>query len=478
MLKSLRLQNIVLIDTCEIPFAPGLNILSGETGAGKSAIMQGLDALLGARADQKIIRQGERQAVIEAELADGSLIRREIGEKNRCLIDGKQVTLAQLQERAFAKLIGQGAYHALKSPAHQLELLDSYGAYNRLPFMQSYARVLEMGTPVQVDALQAQLDEIRALGLSEGEEDALFSEHHNLVNFQEVSEKAAQLTATLSEITSQLSGLLRHGDIVAEGATSMQAALTELQEAHYQYSSYLDGLEYSPARLAEIDERLSAINALKRKLGCNFNELQALETDLQTQIADSQAFDEKLQAAIAERDRLADALSAERQAAAKNLSDAMTLELQLLNMPDCQFSVEITAAPLSAQGKDAVNFILAANPGEAPVPIAKRASGGELSRILLALQLILNPDTPSLIFDEIDSNIGGRTATCIGEKLKLLGRHQQVICITHFPQVASCADHHLRIDKAQDGERTHTSVTVLDDKNRCEEIKRMLGSKV
>ena len=478
MIHILRLKNVVLIDTCEIPFAPGLNILSGETGAGKSAIMQGLDALLGARADQKIIRQGETQAVIEAELVDGTTIRREIGDKNRCLINGKQVTLTQLQNQAFAKLIGQGAYHALKSPAHQLELLDAFGSCDRLAYMASYACVLEMGKPQDVDVLQMQLDEIRSLGLSDGEEEALFKEHHKLVNFQEVFEKAAQLTTALGEMTSQLSQLLRNGDIVAEGAALMQSALTELQEAHYQYSSYLDDLEYNPTRLTEIDERLSAINALKRKFGCNFSELKTFEDDLETQIADQTAFDKQLKAAIHKRDQLAQALSDERQLAANQLSQALTKQLHTLNMPESQFSIELNESPLSAHGKDAVNFILAANPGESAVPIAKRASGGELSRILLALQLVLNPDTPTLIFDEIDSNIGGRTATCIGEKLKALGEHQQVICITHFPQVAQCAHHHLRIDKTQNGERTHTSVTVLDDKNRCEEIDRMLGCTV
>lgn len=475
MIKHLRLQNVVLIASCEIPFAPGLNILSGETGAGKSAIMQALDALLGARADQKIIRQGQNQAVIEAELTDGTSLRREIGDKNRCLINGKQVTLTELQNKTFAKLIGQGAYHALKSPAHQLELLDSFGACNKLPLMTAYANVLEMGQPKHIETLQAQLDEIRALGLRDGEEENLFTEHHTLINFQEISEKAAQLTQALAEMTSQLSQLLRHGDIVADGGELMRSALSELQEAHYQYSGYLNNMEYDPSRLSEINERLSQISSLKRKLGCNFNQLQKLESELEAQICESLAFDERFNAAIAERDQLADVLTHERKNAACALSQAITDQLHTLNMPDSRFEIEISETPLSMHGKDAVNFILAANPGEAAVPIAKRASGGELSRILLALQLILNPDTPTLIFDEIDSNIGGRTATCIGEKLKALGKHQQVICITHFPQVAKYADHHIRIDKIQDGERTHTCITVLNEKNRCEEIERMLG---
>ncbi|MCB1109076.1 MAG: AAA family ATPase, partial [Chlamydiia bacterium] len=262
MLVNLKLTNVILIESCEIPFTSGLNIISGETGAGKSAIIHAIECLLGARADTSIIRKGADTATIEATFSDGLVIKREISESkpSKAWIDNQLVPISQLQGLHHIELIGQGAYHTLKSPAAQLKLLDHLGKTDRLAFSEAYATVLELGPPPN----PKELDDIAALDLQDDEEEELFAEHHRLANSSDLTEKTQNLLTALDEITTQLGAMQRIANQI-DKQDNISSAITELQEAHYHYSHYLGNLESSPERLAFVEDRLSAINRIKRQ---------------------------------------------------------------------------------------------------------------------------------------------------------------------------------------------------------------------
>ena len=464
MLKSLKLTDVILVDTCEIPFESGLNIITGETGAGKSAIMHALSAVLGARADTSLIRKGKETAVIEA-VFDEVSVKREIhlDKPSKIWIDGKLATLGELQRLNLAELIGQGAYHELKSQAQQIKILDQFGNCDRMSFADAHLKVLELGDAPD----ENELCDIDALKLEEGEENTLLKELDRLSNSEELKETSQNLIMGLDQVCDQLGALNTLADAV-DPCDNIKAALAELQDAHYHYSDLLNGFESDPERLKHVEERLSAINTVKRKYKCDFADLTLLSEELKTK-------KEEIEKAKALRDELAEELTLMRKKAAEHLSQKISASLQELNMPKALFTIDVAPAPLSITGKDHINFILAANPGESPAPLNTFASGGELSRILLALKLLINENIPTLIFDEIDSNIGGETAALIGRKLKKLGQKHQVICITHFPQVAKEADHHLQIVKEQIDGRTHTVIKKLTDSHQ--EILRMMGGK-
>ncbi|MCP5491965.1 MAG: DNA repair protein RecN [Chlamydiales bacterium] len=501
MLTSLKLQNVILIDACTIDFKQGLNIITGETGAGKSAIMHSIAALLGARADSSLVRKDSDAAIIEgifdlpsdspvwplldeagirADSSEPLIIRREISKKSRLWIQSQPASLALLCDIStfLAEQVDQGASQLLKSTSAQLNLLDTFGKHDLTP----YQATLKMPDPQPIAPLQAELDEIEALALQENEEESLFTEHSRMANNQSLNEQCTYLTQALSEITSQFQPIKRltknltHLDPSLEEHESLiTSALCNLQEAELAYTRYLDSLEFCPSRFSEIETRLSEINRLKRKIGCSFEDLLARADELKLQIETAQNADQIRNELQQEQKRLANALTAQRESCAKTLSNALTEQLHSLNMPKAKVTIQIEKTPLTSTGQDQITFLLAANPGEAAIPIQSCASGGELSRLLLAIKLLLTAHTPTLIFDEIDSNIGGQTATLIGEKLKTLGQNTQVICITHFPQVAKQADHHLQITKSEDSGRTLTLVKELATLERKTEIERMMG---
>ena len=463
MLKNLFLENVILVESSSIPFKKGLNIISGESGAGKSAIIHALSCIAGARADSSIIRKDADKATIIATFSDGTTIKREIyqNKPSKAWINDQLVNLSELQNQSHFELIGQGAYHTLKSPAEQLKLLDQIGKTDRLAFSEAYASVLELGPMPNLD----EIADIEALQLKPGEEDELFKELDKLSNVGELTEKAQTLIQGLTQITAELGKLSRTATDLGDHE-SIASAITELQEAHYHYSHYLDKLESNPTRLKIVEERLSAINDVKRKYSCAFEDLEKLSHELQTKHT-------QIKEATEKRDLLASKLTAQRQAAAKTLSQKLTQKLQSLGMPKASIEIKCTPSELTITGKDNIQFILSPNPGEAQIPLHTHASGGELSRVMLALKLLDTNTVSTFIFDEIDSNIGGETASSIGLKLKTLGEKSQVICITHFPQVAKCADHHLQITKKEENGRTITEIKTLNDNSP--ELLRMLG---
>ncbi len=463
MLKALKLTNVILVESTTIPFAKGLNIISGETGAGKSAIIHALSCIAGARADCSIIRNGATKATIEAFFEDGTTIKREIyqDKPSKAWIDNHPVNISELQNLKHFELIGQGAYHTLKSPAEQLKLLDQIGKTDRLSYSEAYVNVLELGPSPNLN----EIADIDALQLKPGEEEELFKELNQLSNTSELTEQTTAVITGLDHISTELGKLGRISSNLGshEGITT---ALTELQEAHYHYSQYLNQLESNPSRLKIVEERLSAINVVKRKYACAFEDLEKLASELtekHTQICE----------AIAKRDELAQKLTEQRHSASKNLSVQLTKILRGLGMSKASIEIECSQTKLSSTGQDSIQFVLSPNPGEAKIPLHTHASGGELSRVMLALKLLGTNAIPTFIFDEIDSNIGGETASCIGDKLKQLGLRSQVICITHFPQVARFADHHLQITKKEKNGRTITEINQLSDNNP--ELLRMLG---
>ena len=503
MLTSLRLQNVILVDACTIEFQHGLNIITGETGAGKSAIMHSIAALLGARADTSLIRKDCEYALIEGifdlplispawSLLDEAgirvdpqeplIIRREIAlsKKSRLWIQSQASSLALLCDISnhLAEQVDQGASQILKSPQAQLHLLDTFGKHDLNP----YQATLKVPSTKPIQPLQAELDEIEDLSLQDNEEELLFAEHSRLANNQALNEQCTHLIEALSKLTSQFQPIKRLSKSLTQLDPSLEenekliaSALCNLQEAEREYSHYFDRLEFCQGRFNEIELRLSEINRLKRKISCSFEDLLTRADDLKQQIETAKNAEQTRSDLLKERKLLANALTEQRAASAKILSDALTEQLHSLNMPKAQVTIQMSQTPLTSTGQDQITFLLAANPGEAAIPIQSCASGGELSRLLLALKLIMTASTPTLIFDEIDSNIGGQTATLIGEKLKALGQNTQVICITHFPQVAKQADHHLQITKSEERGRTLTLVKELVALERKSEIERMMG---
>ena len=509
MILSLKLKNIILIEQTEITFSKGLNIITGETGAGKSAIMHAIDSILGARADSSLIRKGAESAEIEAlfDLPDTSpvfslledagiktdpseplIIKRALSQngKSRLWIQGQNAPLSLLQTLAphLAELIGQGAYHTLKSKQAQLALLDTFGNHNLTPYKDAFAHLqkLKNTPPPNIADLEEELDAINSLNLQDDEETSLFQEHSRMANSQEISESGQLLNEGLTETLTHLANLSRTcmrlitlDSTLEETSNSIHCATTELQEANLHLTRYLQQLEFTPTRFTQIEERLSAIDTLKRKLGCDFNQLQKHAQNLQSQIENARNHTQDLQDAQTALQTQAALLTDLRTKSAQNLAKALTSTIRDLNMKKAQITINLTKTEPTSMGQDLITLSLCANPGESAIPIESNASGGELSRILLALKLLLSSQTPTLIFDEIDSNIGGQTATLIGEKLHHLGRSHQVICITHFSQVARHGDHHLQITKTQNQDRTLTQITPLSPTERERELLRMLG---
>jgi DNA repair protein RecN (Recombination protein N) len=534
MLKHLRLQNIILVEIADIPFGSGLNILTGETGAGKSAIMKGLSLVVGDRSDTGMIRRGCEKGIVEAIfdidesplliplLNEGGIdhephqeliIRREIilSGKSRIFINNQLAQLSLLRKIGshLTQIVGQHANQQLFSLEYQRQVLDLYG--NLLPNQAAYIQSFEQENVIrekvnalirqesqrlrEIDICQRELEELEEARLKEGEEEELFAEYTLLVNTKELVEKAQEINSSLSgERQPILQMLLRNKTTLddlaqidpqlQDTAQAFKNALIELQEVAHTLRRYQGSLHDDPLRLNHINERLTLVNRLKRKYGETIAQIKEYTAQTKAKLAklenadiEIESLQKDLQLAEAQTNFLAQELTVKRQAAAQLFEQALTEQLRSLNMSKAKFIIDIKAQKRSMTGDDRIEFFLQPNVGEHRIALKEEASGGEVSRVLLALQTLLagKERIPTLIFDEVDANIGGETAAVIGDKLQEIGKQHQVICVTHFPQVANRAHHHLQICKQEQNGRTFTLVQRLDQFSQQRELERMVG---
>ena len=535
MLRELRIRDVAIIDELALAFGPGLNVITGETGAGKSIILQALALLCGARGAADLIRSDVDEASIEGlfecTLPDGLregvglegdeiLVRRHLARsgKNRIYVNGSPATLALLTQLGdvLVHIYGQLEQAQLLRPASHLELLDRFGdlgaprqhmaeahaayraARQQLETMERARAALEE----RRDLLEFQYAELSEAGVQAGEEGELRRQREQLRHAERLQQVCrdgeallysgdAATVSTLGRLVAQLTELAAVAPALAPAAELIDSGRVQLEEAALQLRAAADHLQADPDRLDAVDARLQLLARLSRKYAVASDELPircaALESDRAALDAQSgelaaarTAVEVRAGAALA----LARDLSAARAAAARRLGQRMVGELDALGMRGAVFRVDQTAPTggaaidaLGPAGIDEVEFFLSANPGETPKPLARVASGGELSRIMLALKALTATvgETPILIFDEVDAGIGGTVADAVARRLKTLARNRQLLCITHLPQIAAYADHHYAVEKRQRGGRTITHARALAADERIAEVSRMLG---
>ncbi|MCV2216483.1 DNA repair protein RecN [Thauera sp. Sel9] len=532
MLRSLSIRDFVIVDHLELEFDKGFGALTGETGAGKSILLDALGLALGGRGEAGMVRRDRERAdvVAEFDLPDGGglrawlaeqelpaedgtvLLRRTIDSsgRGRAWINGTSVTLAQLRTASdwLADIHGQHAHHALLKPETQRQLLDAHAGAQGLAAdvaerYRAWQHILRLRHEAEADSASSarerellawQIGELRELGFDAAEWAELNVEHGRLAHAAGLMEGADETLAALGEGDVAVCSILRHLDgrlaaladidpALADVRELLSSAAIQADEALHALRRYRDRLDLDPQRLAEIEGRIAAVTDVARKYRVAVDELPELLAQWQARLDTLEATADPARLAADEArarkafDEAAAALSAARRPAAEALSATITDAMQTLAMAGGRFEVALEACEPSSNGVETVEFRVAANPGQALRSLAKVASGGELSRIGLAIQVMTSrsSDTPTLIFDEVDVGIGGRVAEIVGKLLAKLGEDRQVMCVTHLPQVAACADWQWRIAKREQAGETLSEVQALDQAGRVEEIARMLG---
>lgn len=539
MLLNLHVKNLALIEEEEISFHDGLNILTGETGAGKSILIGSVNLALGAKADKALIRTGaeyaliemtfgidnerQRERILEMELPiseeDTILVKRRIYPgRSTCSVEGETVALGQMREIAelLIDVYGQRENQRLLRRENQLGIIDEYAgdaqvarlaavrdryhAYTALSEAWSQGDLDESARQREIDLLTYEVNEIEAAAIGDGEDEALESEYRRMSNFRRISEAAGE-AGTLcgadggdADAASQIGRALRALNQVQgldEGLDAIAAQLSDIDSLLTEYnralSDYMNELSYDPARFQEVEERLNLINHLKDKYGAGIEQIRGAAAERQARLdalTDYAASRERLAADLARaRQDLLEAcedLSQARRTAAEEFSSRMVSALQELNFPQVAFSVHVEPdeSHVTAHGYDEVAYRISMNPGEAMRPLELIASGGELSRIMLAMKTVFagKDEIHSYIFDEIDSGISGQTAWKVAERLGRLAQDHQILCITHLPQIAAMADVHYEIAKDTDGVRTQTHITPLSEEASIRELARLLGT--
>ncbi|MCX7571521.1 DNA repair protein RecN [Tumebacillus sp. DT12] len=551
MLLELYVKNFALIEEIRLSLEEGLNILTGETGAGKSILLDALSLILGGRASSEFVRQGAAKATIEALFAvstspdfqelcedigidseEGSIaIVREISAngKNVCRINGRLVTVQMLKSIApyLLHMHGQHEHQTLTDPQEQLQIIDLFGGDTVLDLRervsQSYhdyraarirlreARADEQTRIQRLDILRFQLAEIQEAKLRPGEEVALDEERRRLAHSEKLHSAAqrsyerlytgdgrgASALDHLNTVTTDLEAVLRYDEGLLPTLELVKTALYHVEEAAHNLRAYRDDIEFNPARLSQIEERLTGINRLRKKYGESIDEILDVADRLETELHNIEHYEENIERLLADVKKTGSVLAKQalllskaRQEAATRLADAVMDELSALMMPKTQIAITFTQIQeegglsigerrvhVSESGIDRVEFLFSPNAGEPLRPLGKIASGGELSRTMLALKTILADvdNVGTLIFDEVDTGISGQAAMAVAEKLAAIGAKRQVLCVTHLPQVASMADAHYLIQKRQDDLRTKTEVAALSPSERVREIARMLS---
>jgi len=524
MLRYLNIRNLAVIESLEVSFQPGLNVITGETGAGKSIVVGAVGLLLGDRASSDIVRTGEETAVVQAVFDhDGRevIVRREVTAqgRSRSFVDGQLVTAGSLKElgSSLVDLHGQHEHQALLNPEVHLDLLDQFAgleAYRRAVETAhaewaafraelASARARERDRDARVEFLRFQQGEIDRVAPRAGEDEELAGERVLLANAEKLRRLCGEAygrlydddgsaLSSLAAVWKRVSELRELDPRVApylEGREAVEAQLGELATFLREYGARI---EAAPDRLQEVEDRLASIERLKRKYGPTLadvverrsrcaDELAALDASAET-IAD---LERRLAAAGDRYASAAASLSAKRRRRARDFATALERELASLAMGGTRFEVrfddgEIGEERWTARGLDVAEFFVSPNPGEDVRPLPRIVSGGELSRVMLALKTLATTDSPgkTLVFDEVDAGIGGRVADVVGQRLQSLGRVFQVLCITHLPQIAVCAQSHYRVAKVERGGRTHTTVDALWGPARIDELARMIAGSV
>ena len=542
MLAEIRVSQFALIDDLTLEFAGGLNVISGETGAGKSIVIGAINLLLGERASTEQIRQGEESAFVEGifqcpaapaaeikallegagiEWEEGALIvAREMSRSGRSVgrVNGRAVTIAFLKDlgRLLVDLHGQHQHQSLLRPDYHRDLLDSFGgersAQARSAVQSLFRKRQELTAQLaslghdsaererRMDILSFQVQEIAAAKLDPDEEERLLKEEKILAHAEKLGELVAGAYGgiysgderseipPLVDILALSRGRLREAAQIDEKLAPLvgllESAAAQIEEVSFELRDYRAAFEYNPAELAAVQRRLEQLQVLKRKYGGALAEViefgRGAEEELD-RLRNSETLARELEGEIdAAAGELAEAsrrLSALRREAAQSLEQPLGNILRELAMPKALFTVELT--PLESftpRGMDGVEFLFSANPGEDPRPLAKIVSGGEMSRVMLAIKTVFAGEEriPTLIFDEVDAGIGGAAIQAVAEKLALLGGHHQIICVTHSPQIAAMADNHVHLYKEPAGERTLTRAAQLNSEERRREIARML----
>ena len=537
MLQNISLRDFVIVDQLELDFASGFTVLTGETGAGKSILLDALSLVLGERADSSQIREGSTRAEISALFRidseqvhhfstwldhqgfpiedDGQslLLKRTIESngRSRAFINGSVATLAQLREAGdqLVDIHGQHAHQLLLKGGAQRELLDRHAGLLPLATdvaqafktLNEFRRRLEQAENAGQDIerererLEWQLEELTELSPQEGEWSSIQSEHSRLANGAKIiggcqeaieilSDADNSLESSLAKVCSNIGSLAEHDSALGEINTALESAQIQLDEAIHSLNRYLQKIDLDPARLGQVEERMQALHTAARKYRTEADELPKLlqETsdrlDALTASQNIEALREKVKQEETAYLKLAKQLSQKRGVAAADLGKLVTDAMQNLSMAGGQ--LQIALVPLSEGGSfglEQIEFLVAGHVGSTPRPLAKVASGGELARISLAISVITSKAsfTPTLIFDEVDAGIGGAVAETVGKLLHQLGLSHQILCVTHLPQVAAQGNHHLKVSKTQSGDKTISQVQALGRTERVEEVARMLG---
>ena len=533
MLSSLQIENVAVIQKAEVHFEPGLNVLTGETGAGKSILIDSINAILGNRTSKDLVRTGAAKAVIRAafeqvpsavldkleqsgyERSEALLLSREITAegKSSCRINGMPATAAVLRELCggLININGQHDSVGLLNPAHHLGILDDY-AQNRTVFQEYYTLYRELvrvkreldalitdETEKQrkIDLLQYQVQEIEDAGLTAGEEQTLENRRKVLSNASAIRDRLAQSYALLSSSDDAAGAVDLLGeasnavDSAAQLDPALAAAAGQLLDLYYNAKDVaadligrLDAYDTNDAELDEVEQRLDLLYRLKRKYGSTVEDVIAFGQKAREELDNIQHSQQRYDALQAEKLRLyakarekAEVLTQTRLKAFEELNTRISGTLDFLNMPGVRMTLRHTRGPLASHGQDSVEFYISTNPGEAPKPLAKIASGGELSRITLAIKNAMadKDAVPTVIYDEIDSGVSGKAAGRIGEVLRQSAQGHQILCITHTAQIAALADCHLLIQKNVSNERTYTEIHPLDENGRVEALARLIS---
>ena len=537
MLQTISLRDFVIVDQLELDFASGFTVLTGETGAGKSILLDALGLVLGERADSSQIREGSNRAEISASFrVEPELVRSfdqwldeqgfptedegqtlllkrtvELNGRSRAFINGSVATLMQLREAGdqLVDIHGQHAHQLLLKSGAQRELLDRHAgllplasdvakAYKTLSDSRRHlAQAENAGQDIERERerLEWQLEELTELSPQEGEWENIQSEHARLANgaklingcqeaIEILNDADNSVGSSLSKVCGNIGALAEHDPSLQEISDSLESAHIQLDEAIHGLNRYLQKIDLDPARLEQVEERMQALHGAAKKYRTDVGTLPQLllETadllDALTASQNIEALREKVKQEEVAYLKLAKQLSEKRNKAASDLSNQVTKAMQDLSMAGGR--LEIALSPLQeggSHGLEQVEFLVAGHAGSTPRPLAKVASGGELARISLAISVITSKAsfTPTLIFDEVDAGIGGAVAETVGKLLHQLGQSHQILCVTHLPQVAAQGNHHLKVSKSQSGGKTVSQVQTLGRSERVEEVARMLG---
>lgn len=531
MLDLLHIENIAIIEQADISFRPGFNVLTGETGAGKSIVIDALSAVLGQRASRELIRTGADHAFVSAVFsgipqglgadlgvadAEEWLLQREIyvDGKNVCRLNGRPMTVTQLRTLGsrLLNIHGQHDGQQLLDEAQHILYLDQYGRYMplQIAYQEKYSALQRIENQIsalqmdeaektrRIDTLQFQIQDLERANLQSGEEEELLERRNLLRNSEKIisavqgadyclngDDQREGALSLLRQAQEQLSTVRGLGDSFAQLTERINAVYSELYDIAYTVQDKKDELDFAPGELDTVELRCDQLYRLKKKYGATVDDMMAYLEKCRQELDQIAFADDTLAQLQKHREKtLKEALAAarelsqQRKAAAQSLEKQILTELQELNMGSIRFQVAFVEKKLDASGMDEVRFLMSANVGEELRPIQKIASGGELARIMLAMKNVFSQQEKlgTMVFDEVDTGVSGRAAQKVAEKMAKISRQKQVLCVTHLPQLAAMADTHFSVEKGVSGGRTFTRVQELTRQQRREELARLTGS--